>query len=209
MGQILGGVANIAGSLIGGRGRRREQRAAAAEQAAQKEAFKNFQFTNVYSGLENVAEDLTINQDAAQFQAQQTDAALAQAMQAAVVSGGAAGGAQAIAQAALQSKRGVAADIARQEQANEMARVQQAAKLQEMEATGEMDIQSQEYSRSQELLNMANARKYAADQARRKATEQLIGGVGMLGKGLVGAATGGAIGGGVGGFLKGFAEKDG
>lgn len=209
MGQIIGGVANIAGSLIGGGARRREQRAAAAEQAAQKEAFKNFQFTNVYSGLENVAEDLTINQDAAQFQAQQTDAALAQAMQAAVVSGGAAGGAQAIAQAALQSKRGVAADIARQEQANEMARVQQAAKLQEMEATGEMDIQSQEYSRSQELLNMANARKYAADQARRKATEQLIGGVGMLGKGLVGAATGGAIGGGVGGFLKGFGGSDG
>lgn len=209
MGQIIGGVANIAGSLIGGGARRREQRAAAAEQAAQKEAFKNFQFTNVYSGLENVAEDLTINQDAAQFQAQQTDAALAQAMQAAVVSGGAAGGAQAIAQAALQSKRGVAADIARQEQANEMARVQQAAKLQEMEATGEMDIQSQEYSRSQELLNMANARKYAADQARKQATQQLIGGVGMLGKGLVGAATGGAIGGGVGKFLKGFGEKDG
>jgi hypothetical protein len=200
MGQIIGGVANIAGSLIGGGARRREQRAAAAEQAAQKEAFKNFQFTNVYSGLENVAEDLTINQDAAQFQAQQTDAALAQAMQAAVVSGGAAGGAQAIAQAALQSKRGVAADIARQEQANEMARIQQAARLQEMEATGEMDIQSQEYSRSQELLNMANARKFAADQARRQATQQLIGGVGMLGKGIVGAATGGAIGGEVSGF---------
>lgn len=209
MGQIIGGVANIAGSLIGGGARRREQRAAAAEQAAQKEAFKNFQFTNVYSGLENVAEDLTINQDAAQFQAQQTDAALAQAMQAAVVSGGAAGGAQAIAQAALQSKRGVAADIARQEQANEMARVQQAAKLQEMEATGEMDIQSQEYSRSQELLNMANARKYAADQARRRATQQLIGGVGMLGQGIVGAATGGAIGGKVGEFLKGFGGDDG
>lgn len=209
MGQIIGGVANIAGSLIGGGARRREQRAAAAEQAAQKEAFKNFQFTNVYSGLENVAEDLTINQDASQFQAQQTDAALAQAMQAAVVSGGASGGAQAIAQAALQSKRGISADIARQEQANEMARVQQAAKLQEMEATGEMDIQSQEYSRSQELLNMANARKFAADKARKQATQQLIGGVGMLGQGIVGAATGGAIGGGVGGFLKGFGEKNG
>jgi predicted ATPase len=209
MGSIIGGVANIAGSLVGRGARKREAEAAAVEQAAQKQAFKSFEFTNVYSGLENTAEDLTINQDAAQFQAQQTDAALAQGLDAIVAGGGGGGGAQAIAAAALQSKQGVSADIARQEQNNQMARAQQAARLQEMEATGDMDIQSQEYSRSQELLNMANARKLAADKAKKDATQQLIGGVGQLGKGIVGAATGGAIGGNIGGFLKGFGENDG
>lgn len=115
-------------------------------------------------------------------------------MQAAVVSGGAAGGAQAIAQAALQSKRGISADIARQEQANQAARVNQEAKLQELEATGEMDIQSQRYLQQGELLNMAGARKGAADAARAKATQMLVGGIGEMGSSLAGAFGGGGAG---------------
>lgn len=174
-----GGLANIAGSIIGSGKRKREAKNAAAEYAAQRQALMNTQFTNPYAGLENVAEDLTINQDAAQFQAQQTDAALAQAMQAAVVSGGAAGGAQAIAQAALQSKRGVSADIARQEQSNQMARVNQAAQLQQLEAQGEEDLQVANYEKNQDLLKMASARKQQADAARAKATQQLFGGIGQ------------------------------
>lgn len=187
IGGLVSGGSKIIGSLIGGGKRRREAKAAAAEFNAQKQAFQNFQFKNTYAGLENVAEDLTINQDASQFQAQQTDAALAQAMQAAVVSGGAAGGAQAIAQAALQSKRGISADIARQEQANQAARVNQEAKLQELKATGEMDIQSQKYLQQGELLNMAGARKGAADAARAQATQMLVGGIGEVGSSLAGA----------------------
>lgn len=183
-----GGLANIAGSIIGSGKRKREAKNAAAEYAAQRQALMNTQFTNPYAGLENVAEDLTINQDAAQFQAQQTDAALAQAMQAAVVSGGAAGGAQAIAQAALQSKRGVSADIARQEQSNQMARVNQAAQLQQLEAQGEEDLQVANYEKNQDLLKMASARKQQADAARAKATQQLFGGIGQ-------AITGGIAGG--------------
>lgn len=186
VGALVSGGSKIIGSLIGGGKRRREAKRAQAELNQRKAAFENFQFTNTYAGLENVAEDLTINQQASQFQAQQTDQALAQAMQAAVASGGASGGAQAIAQAALQSKQGISADIARQEQANEMARVNQEAKLQELEATGDMDIQSQEYSRTGELLNMASARKVAADQARAKATQMLVGGIGEIGGAIAG-----------------------
>ena len=184
IGAAVSGGSKIIGSLIGGGKRRREQKAAEAELAQQKQAFMDFQFTNPYAGLENVAEDLTINQDAAQFQAQQTDAALAQSMQAAVASGGAAGGAQAIAQAALQSKRGVAADIARQEQANQMAQVNQAGKLQQLEAQGEEDLQSQQYIRQGELLNMASGRKVAADQSRAQATQMLVGGIGEVAGGI-------------------------
>lgn len=191
IGGLVSGGSKIIGSLIGGGKRRREAKAAAAEFEAQKQAFKNFQFTNTYKGLENVAEDLTINQQATQFQAQQTDQALANAMQAAVASGGAAGGAQAIAQAALQSKQNISADIAKQERANEIARVNQEAKLQELEATGEMDIQSQRYLQQGELLNMAGARKGAADAARAQATKMLVGGIGEVGSSLAGAFGGG------------------
>lgn len=174
-----GGIANIAGSIIGSGKRKREAKRAAAEYAAQRQALMETQFTNPYAELENVAEDLTINQQAAQFEAQQRDAALAQSMQAAVVSGGAAGGAQAIAQAALQSRMGISADIARQEQANERARVNQAAQLQQLEAQGEEDLQVANYEKQQDLLKMASARKQQADAARAKATQQLFGGIGQ------------------------------
>lgn len=189
----ISGGSKIIGSLIGGGKRRKEAKEAAAELAARKAAFENFQFTNAYKGLENVAEDLTINQDASQFQAQQTDAALAQSMQAAIASGGAAGGAQAIAQAALMSKRGISADIARQEQANEMARVKQAGQLQQLEAQGEEDIQSQQFLQQGELLNMAAGRKAAADAARARSTQMLVGGFGEIAGGVA-SGVGGAEG---------------
>lgn len=185
---IIGGATQIAGSLIGGGARRREARAAAAEMQAQKQALQDFQFTNEFAGLENVFEDATVNQQAAQFQGQQTDAALAQALQAATVSGGAPGGAQAIAQAALQSKAGISADIARQEQANQARRMQQESRLQQMEAQGGMVLQQQQYGQQQQLLNLASARKVAADQARAKATAGLVGGIGSVAGGIGTAA---------------------
>ena len=61
-----------------------------------------------------------------------------------------------------------------------MARVNQAAKLQELEATGDMDLQSQRYLQQGTLLNMAAGRKAAADQARAQATQMLVGGVGEI-----------------------------
>ena len=202
---LIGGVANIAGSLIGSGKRKREAKAAAAEFQAQRESLMNTQFTNPYAGLENVAEDLTINQQASQFQAQQTDAALAQAMQAAVASGGAAGGAQAIAQAALQSKQNISADIAKQEQANEMARVNQEAKLQQLVAQGEEDLQVANYEKNQDLLKLSSARKQQSDLAQAQATKQLFGGVGQT-LGNLGVVFGGDSAGNgqskVGGFLQ-------
>ena len=177
---IVGGGVQVIGSLIGGGKRRREQRAAAAELAAQKQAFQDFQFTNQFAGLENVFEDATINQQASQFQAQQSDAALAQALQSATMTGGAAGGAQAIAQAALQSKQNISADIARQEQANEARRLQQESSLQTMEAQGADVVQQRQYGQTQQLLNLAAGRKVMADQARAQATAGLVGGIGNI-----------------------------
>lgn len=181
VGGLISGGSKIIGSLIGGGKRRREQRAAQAEFAADKASFRDFQFTNTYAGLENVAEDLTVNTQAANFQAQQTDQALAQSMQAAIASGGAAGGAQAIAQAALQSKQGIAADIAGQEQRNQAAMINQAAKLQADEAAGADMMQTRQFQKSQQLLNLSADRLSMANQARQKATNQLVAGIGDVG----------------------------
>ena len=206
MGAIIGGATQIVGSLIGGGKRRREQKQANAEFAAQKEAFQNTTFSNEFANLENTAEDLTVNQQASQFQAQQTDAALAQSMDAAIASGGAAGGAQAIAAAALQSKAGISSDLAKQESMNQAMRAQQAAKNQFTEAQGADDLQLRNYTKSQQLLNMASGRKNAADAARQQATAGLISGIGSVAGGLVTGGAGGAMGK-FGKFMGKFAEN--
>jgi len=199
-GALIGGVTQIAGSIIGGGRRRREQRAAQAEYEQQMQAFKDFQFTNPYSGMENVFEDATINQQATQFQAQQTDQALAQALQSAAMTGGGAGGAQAIVDAALRSKQGIAADIANQEAANRAAMLSQEAALQTAEAQASDAIQQRQYGQTQQLLNLAAGRKTAADAARQRATQQLVSGIGSIAGGLqAGGAFNKATGGGLAG----------
>lgn len=174
---LIGGAAKIAGSLIGGRARRKEARAAAAQKAQDLEAFRNFQFTNEFSGMENVFEDATINQQATQFQAAETDRALANSMQAAIASGGAAGGAQAIAQAALQSKQNIAADIAAQESANQSRMLEQESALMEAEARTAQDLQQQRFQQAGTNLKLSAARDSAARAARQRATSQLVGGI--------------------------------
>ena len=179
-GAIIGGAAQIAGSLIGGRARRREQRAAQAQQAADLQGVRNFQFTNTFKGLENTAEDLTVNQQAANFQAQQTDQALAQGLDAVVAGGGGGGGAQAIANAALASKQGISADLASQEQSNQALRAQQAAQLQSDEANAAQDLQTQQFEQQKGNLNLSSARLDTANQARQTATDQLVGGISSI-----------------------------
>ncbi len=188
MGQIIGGATQIVGSMIGGGKRRREEKAAMAQANMDQQAIRDYQFSNPYANLENVAEDLTVNQQASQFQAQQTDAALAQGLDAIVAGGGGGGGAQAIAQAALQSKQNISANIASQESRNQMTRVNQAGTLQQLEAQGEEDLQQQEYKRLEENQNMSSQRFAAAQAARAKATADLVGGIGDV---VGGVATGG------------------
>lgn len=187
MGQAIGGVASGITSLFGGRARRREERAAQAEFDQQKQAFDNFQFQNQFANLENTAEDLTVNQQAANFQAQQTDAALAQGLDAVIATGGGGGGAQAIANAALQAKQGISADISRQEQANQQQRARQAARNQQLEAQGADQLQQQQYDHTSSLYSLSSQRLGAARAARQQATRDLVGGI-VSGATLAGAA---------------------
>jgi predicted Rossmann-fold nucleotide-binding protein len=190
MGQIIGGATQVVGSLIGGGARRREQRAANQEFQADRDVFRNFQIQNEFAGMQNTFEDLTVNQQASQFQAQQTDAALAQGLDAIVAGGGGGGSAQAIAQAALQSKQGISADIAKQEARNQQLAAQGASQLQMTQAQARDDMQLRQYDQSQQLLNMSSERKNAADAARAQATSALIGGIGSIAGGVAAGGLG-------------------
>eukprot|EP01047_Picozoa_sp_COSAG01_P101531 COSAG01_NODE_31251_length_601_cov_0.673307_1_plen_67_part_10 len=64
MGAIMAGaqgIAGIAGGLIGSRKRKKEQRAAQADFNRRKGQFEDLDTSNLYTNLENVYEDLTVN----------------------------------------------------------------------------------------------------------------------------------------------------
>ena len=127
-------------------------------------------------------EDLTVNTQAADFAAQQQQAALANtmgAMQGAAGGSGIAALAQAMAGQQSQNLQGASASIAQQEQANQMAAAQQASQLQMAEAAGASEKQTRDAQKSEALLGMAQGRKQAADISVADATAQLMGGLGQ------------------------------
>ncbi len=92
--------------------------------------------------LSNPFENVGVATKAAEFQAEEADIALANTLDLLASTGASAGGATALAQAALQSKRGIAASLESQE-----------AKNQELIARGEERLQDKQTSEAQRVQN--------------------------------------------------------
>ena len=161
---IAAGV-GAATSLIGGavgaaQGAKDARRARDAQSAAQREinSLKQSRQTiiNPYSGtmdLSGMAKDLSgqmnnpftnlgVATQAAEIQIEEADIALANTLDTLRATGASAGGATALAMAALQSKKGVAASIESQEAANEKARAQGEQQLNQMKIAEQQRIQN-------------------------------------------------------------------
>jgi len=187
---IIGGVAQLGGALISGSAARsaasdandqvtaqleRQQKQDALLEA-QRQRYREFEFTNPYAnlqnpfeGMENVYEDLTVNQEAARFQMEQGTQQRANVMQGlrgSAGSSGVAGLAQALANQGRLQARQVSADISKQETANQRLAAQGAMQNQQMErqglsaiqmaqAGGEMATQEAEMQRQATLLGVA------------------------------------------------------
>jgi hypothetical protein len=174
---IAGGAAvSIIGGLIGGGKAKRAKRAAAKKlkkmNAKMEDLEANRQeIINPYADSENLSSqmsnpmaNLSVATQATEMQIEQTDIALANTLDTLRESGGGAGGATALAQAALQSKKGVAADIESQEKANEDKRAQGEQRLQDakiseeqrmqnLDAAGKSFVYGEQEGREQEALN--------------------------------------------------------
>jgi hypothetical protein len=145
--------------------------------------YENMQFENPYENLQNTAEDLTVNQQQAQFLAQQQQQGLANtmgALQGAAGGSGIAGLAQAMANQQNTNLQQASASIGQQEAANQAIAAQQGAQIQQLEAKGAMSVQDMELQRNQTLLGMSQQRLAGAQQARQQATQQLVGGIGNI-----------------------------
>mgnify|MGYP001049784022 CR=1 FL=1 len=191
---VGGAVSGILGGVIGGRKRRQEQAEARKQLAAQMAEYKNFKFENAFAAMENPFEDLTVNTQQAEFQAQQQQQGMANTLDALRQSGSGRGVgalAQALASQQQQGLQRISASIGAQEAANTRMAAQGEAQMQMAEAKGAMDVQQSEFGRTQTLLDMSATRKNAADAARAQATQSFVGGIGNLAGAAFGAVSGG------------------
>jgi hypothetical protein len=125
---------------------------------------------NPYANVSNPYANLGVASKAAEFQAEQIDISLANTLDAVRQTG--AGGATALAQAALKGKQGISADIQKQEAANEKLRAQGELQVQKLKATGEQfkwqeqeKREIQKLDRTQALIDQQRATFDAATAA--------------------------------------------
>ena len=198
---VAGGAAKLGMSLAGRRDRINEQRAAKAEFDKMKGEYENLDtsnlaagFKNPYANMENTMEDLKVNTQAAEFQAQQFQQSQANIMDSL---GSAAGGSGIAALAQTLSNQGqlnlqkASASIGMQEASNQKLAAQQAAKNQQLSGQGELIAQKAriagaetgrglEYQKTSTLFGMSQQRAAAADAARRQAMQDQMSAVGDI-----------------------------
>ncbi len=210
---IIGGAISLVGGIIGSSkakraARNRELQARGLEYKLNQLEENRQEITDPYANitdlssmLSNPFANLSVATKATEMQIEQTDIALANTLDTIRATGGA-GSATALAQAALQSKKGVAASIEQQEAANEKQRAAGEATLQrqqmaEAQRQQQADVQGEQYMfQAQEtrdmqqlnrLSNQIGALRGAAAQASADSTAALTGGIGAAASILGGA----------------------
>tara|TARA_R100000458_G_scaffold53971_1_gene56664 strand:- start:84 stop:959 length:876 start_codon:yes stop_codon:yes gene_type:complete len=147
--------------------------------------FAKLDTSNIYAGvsakdlgatnLENVYEDATIDQRAAQFQQQQFQQSQANILDA-MQGGGSfnAGNIQALANQAAMSAQQSAANIGQQEQANKRAQMQEAARIQDVERAGIQQAFGMRMSGAEQSRNLEWQKQQGILAARTGQAESLI-----------------------------------
>ena len=233
---VIGGISNIIGGNKAGRAARAQQAKARKEMQKQKAAYGAMDTSNIYANVqnqfsdmstENFAEDLTVNQQQAQFEAEQgaqNRANIMQGMQGAAGGSGIASLAQAMANQGQNAARQASASIGQQESRNQQMKVAGAQDVQrrrELERQGEASAEGLrlggaaaarglEYQKQEGLMGLAAGELSATNQAVAAAKAQRAGGISQIiggvasGLGSLGAA--GDLGTGVKGFIDKYAK---
>ena len=192
-GAVVSGIGKVIGGLFGAGRARRARRRAAAEKRRLKGELNSLEKSrqgiinpyDKYKDISSLAKDLSgnlsnpyanlsVSTAGAAMQVEEADIALANTLDTLRATGASAGGATALAQAALQSKKGVAASIEAQEASNEKLRAQGEQTLQQLEL-GEQrrvqGIQIQEGVRIQQ--GEALGRQFAFNAQERRESDKI------------------------------------
>jgi len=184
---IIGGAVGAHQAGQAAKGARNDARRAKAEMDAIKAARQII--TNPYAttvDVSGLAKDLSgminnpyanlgVATQAAEMQAEEADIALANTLDTLRATGASAGGATALAQAALQSKKGIAANIEQQEAANEKLRAQGEMERNQMKMAEQQRLQSLQISEAQRVQAAEAAGKQFMFAAREDRTNADLG----------------------------------
>lgn len=202
IGAAVGGITSMVGAQVKKNEAKKQMEVEAKKandaKTALEEIEKNRQeVINPYENMANEFENLGVATQASKFQAEEADIALANTLDTIMQTGGGSGGATALARAALESKRGISADIQKQEKANNDARAEGANQVQQLKAQGEAyKFETQEardvtkMDRLQSQQANAENREMQARNVKMAANQEMIGAVGSMVNTLGGGLTG-------------------
>ena len=202
IGAAVGGITKMVGAQMQKNAAKedklKQEKIANDSKLALEELEKNRQeVINPYENMANEFENIGVATQASKFQAEEADISLANTLDTIMQTGGGAGGATALARAALESKRGISADIQKQEQTNNTARAEGANQVQQLKAQGEAyKFETQEardvtkMNRLQVEQDNATMLARQAEQTKQAANQQMLGAVGGIGQDLAGGLTG-------------------
>lgn len=184
----IGAALKIGGAIIGGARARREARRYRTQQQNLQKKLNNLisnraEIINPYDNVTSLASmatdlsntlsnpfaNLSVATKAAEMKIEQADISLANTLDTLRATGSGAGGATALAQAALQNKKGVAASIETQEAGNEKLRAQGEQRLQAQIMAEKQRIQKiniSEGAREQNAMAQGRAFAFRAEEAR-------------------------------------------
>ena len=151
----------------------------------QKAMFASLDTSNPYANMENTMEDLTVNQQSAEFMKQQqmqSQANILDQLRSSAGGSGIAALAQTLANQGNLAAQKASADIAKQEQANQTAERQEASKLQSLEREGELISRQAEAGKIQSLLGLAADEKSNQLAAQSAGREDMFGGISDIGQ---------------------------
>jgi len=144
---------------------------------------------NPYGGIENPYANLPVATQAAEIQMEQTDQALAATLDTLRETGASAGGATALAQAALQSKQGISAGIEKQETDNAKLKAQGQLQVDVIKGKGEMERFKNQEVRDLQQLDRLQSQADTLRAQELASNTAMIEGLGNVGSTLIAGLT--------------------
>jgi hypothetical protein len=164
-----------------------EARLARVEMDRHKKAFEALDTSNPYLNMENTMEDLTINQQQAEFekqQAMQSQANIMGQMRGAAGSSGIAALAQSLAnQGSLQAQR-ASASIGAQEAQNQKLERAEAGRIQGLERQCDLMSRNMQFGKTETLMGMSADQVFNAQEMEAAGRQQMMAGIGTAASGL-------------------------
>ena len=192
---IKGGI-GIAKAIKGGAAKRAAKKAndaAKKQMDADKEKYMQLDTSNPYLNMENTMEDLTVNTQAADFAAEQSQASTANVlnnMNQAAGGSGIAALAQALANQGQIGAQKASISIAEQEKSNQDAERKEASSIQGLERQGEIQSRNMKKSLASTALGLSSADVQQTGSDIATADAQMMQGISDVG-GAVGTFAGG------------------